>query len=448
MTSGNRCGEPIVADNRAAVAKLGKIADTLLTHDRSIWNRCDDSVGYVEQQRLVLVRRSRGFVPLPVELPQEVKPSLALGAMSNNTFALAAGRRAYLSQHIGDVDNLEALGFLRESIEKFRQWLDIEPELVAHDLHPDLMTTHLAYELAEGRRTVAVQHHHAHFAAALTAAGITGQAQGLVFDGTGWGSDRTIWGGELLVGSVGLVKRAAHLRPLPLPGGEATVRRPLRMAVAGLHFLVPEAADAPLDLWRRAEPEEVSVVRRMVDRRFNTPPTSSAGRLFDAVAAMLGVCDEVTYEGQAAVELEQLARRGRARRGPALRLKITEQEKEIVLDPEPLLSGLVDALLNGARREDLAAGFHKALAVSIGSACSRVREGGGPVTVVLCGGVFQNRVLTRLTARVLESVGLRPVLPGTIPVNDGGVSLGQILVSNSGGNADGTLREGMVATCA
>jgi len=185
MTSGNLSEEPIVVDNEEAVAKLGGIADAFLIHNRPVWNRCDDSVGFVDDDNLVLVRRSRGFSPLPVPLNREVKPTLAVGAMTNNVFALAAGRRVFLSQHIGDVDNAETIAFLRESIDKFRRWLGIDPAVIAHDLHPDLLTTHLAYELAEGRRRVAVQHHHAHFAAALAAAGVVGEAQGLVLDGTG-----------------------------------------------------------------------------------------------------------------------------------------------------------------------------------------------------------------------------------------------------------------------
>jgi len=431
MTSGNLCTQPIVADNRAALAGLGKIADVFLIHDRPIWNRCDDSVGFVENDRLVLTRRSRGFAPAPVSLAHEVGPTLALGAMTSNTFAIATGRRAFLSQHIGDVDNLETLALMRESIEKFSRWLGIEPALVVHDLHPDLLTTHMAHELSAGRRRIGVQHHHAHLAAAMASAGLTGEAQGLVLDGTGWGPDRTIWGGELLVGSEARFRRAGSLRPLPLPGGDAAIRRPLRTAVAYLDVLVPAAADAPLELWRRARPEEVSALRHMIQRGFNTPLTSSAGRLFDAVAALLGVRDETTYEGQAAIELEQLARSGDSSRGPVLRLDLTEQDGRIVIDPEPLFSKLVEAVLDGVPGADLAAGFHAALAGAAACACARVRDEGGPAVVVLCGGVFQNRILTRLTALALQAAGLDPVLPGTIPVNDGGLALGQVLVANA-----------------
>lgn len=441
MTSGNRSAEPMATANEEAVAKLGGIADALLVHNRPIWNRCDDSVGYFSAGRLVLLRRSRGYTPLPVELSCDVRPTLALGGMMSNVFALAAERRAFLSQHIGDVDNLETLDFLRQSIGKFTQWLDLEPEIVAHDMHPDLLTTHLAHELAKGCQRVAVQHHHAHLATALAAAGVTGEAQGIVLDGTGWGPDRTVWGGELFVGCAARVVRTGHLRVLPLPGGEAAIRRPLRLAVAYLHVLVPEAAKAPLDLWRRARPEEAALLRRMVDRGFNTPLTSSAGRLFDAVAALLGVRDVVSYEGQAAVELEQLARHGRVARGPVLDMNIARQDDRLVLDPEPLLAGLVDGLLGGADRADLALGFHAALAETLAAACARVRDSGGPATVALCGGVFQNRILTRLTAQSLETAGLAPIRPGIIPINDGGLALGQVLVANA------AIRAGLPTRC-
>lgn len=438
MTSGNRSGDPIVVDNDEAVAKLAGIADAFLVHNRPVSNRCDDSVGFVDGDHLVLVRRSRGFVPLPVQLKRAVEPTLAVGAMTNNVIALAAGSRVFLSQHIGDVNNAETMALLRESIEYLRRWLGIDPAVVAHDLHPDLLTTHLAYELARGRRRVAVQHHHAHFAAALVAADIDGEAQGLVLDGTGWGPDRTIWGGELLVGSTGRVQRAGHLRLLPLPGNEAAIRRPLRIAVAYLDVLMPSAASAPLDIWRRASPEEVSLVRRMVRRGFNTPLTSSAGRLFDAVAALLGVRDGVTYEGQAAVELEQLARQGHRNRGPALRLQLKDQDGVIIIDPESLVCDLVDALLDKCNRADLALGFHIALANSLASACARVRDRGGPVEVVLCGGVFQNRILTRLTEQALQAADLRPISPGLIPINDGGLALGQVLAANAMAQEEGT----------
>jgi hydrogenase maturation protein HypF len=431
MTSGNRRDEPIVVDNEEATASLGMVCDALLVHDRPIWNRCDDSVGFVDGKRLVVTRRSRGYAPLPVHVSQELRPTLALGAVLSDTFALGFGRRVFLSQHIGDVDNSKTLSFLRESIEKLSSWLDINPRVVAHDLHPDLLTSRLALELAEGRERVPVQHHHAHFAAALVAAGVAVEAQGLVLDGTGWGPDGSIWGGELLVGSAARLRRAGHLRPLPLPGGDAAIRRPVRLAAAYVHSMVPSAEDAPLALWSRISAEEARIVRRMAESGFNTPSTTSAGRLFDAVSALLGVRDAVTYEGQAAIELEHLARRGKTDEAPLLKIDVVEQNARLILDPEPAFATLTQAMLDGIEPANLAMGFHSALAESLAAACARVRDGGGPSLVALCGGVFQNRILTRLTGSALKSVGLEPLLPGLVPVNDGGLALGQAVVANA-----------------
>ncbi len=438
MTSGNISEEPIVTDNGEALDKLGRIADALLVHDRPVANRCDDSVGMMSGERLVLLRRSRGFVPLPLELPRPVRPVLALGAMTGTVFVLATGRRAFLSQHIGDVDNLETLAFLEESIGRFGRWLRLEPELVAHDLHPDLLTTRLAQRLSgSGRRAVPVQHHHAHLVSAMTAAGLEGQALGLVLDGSGWGPDGTVWGGELLVGSAAGYTRAGHFRPLPLPGGDRAIRRPLALALAWLQLLAPWAEESGLGLRSRAAPGEAGVIRRMVERGFNTPLTSSAGRLFDAAAAILGVRDSVTYQGQAAIELEQLA--GQAGTGDQswLGIEVAEKEGKVILDPEPLLAGLVRGLLEGEDRAGLALAFHRALAAALAGACRLIREGGGPSTVVLCGGVFQNRILTRLTTEALESSRFSVVPPGLIPVNDGGLALGQAMIAGAaaGGRA-------------
>jgi hydrogenase maturation protein HypF len=432
MTSANPTGAPIVSDNNTAVHRLGHIADAFLMHNRDIWNRCDDSVGMVDGERLVLLRRSRGFVPLPVSLPIEVRPTLALGPMMSDVFALASGSRAFLSHHIGDVETADVLAFLRESVTKLQKWLGTDPELIAHDLHPDLLTTHLARELAKGgKQLVAVQHHHAHFASALAMAGVTEDAQGLVLDGTGLGIDGTIWGCELLVGSAQKVRRAAHMRDLPLPGGDAATKRPVRITAAWLHVMVPEAYDMPLKLWDRLGRRERDVVRQMVDRAFNTPRTTSAGRLFDAVAALLGVCDQASYEGQPAIELEQFARAGDPERLELTVQLLDEHEAGIVLNPEPLFRGMVQALVDGVEPKDVAACFHKALGEGLAGLCAVIRDRGAPSTVALCGGVFQNRILVQYVASALSALGLQPLLPGETPVNDAGVALGQVVVANS-----------------
>ncbi len=438
MSSGNRSGGPMVSDDAEALVVLAPIVDALLVHDRGIANRCDDSVGFVEDERTVLIRRSRGWVPLPISLPAHQPSTLALGAMLNNVFTLTDGQRAFMSQHVGDTDDQDTLDFLEEAVRGLERWLELEPELIVHDLHPDMFTTHLARRLAReaaqaGRprpRLVAVQHHHAHLVSAMASAGRWEPTTGLVLDGTGYGPDGSIWGGEILVGDAGSARRVGHLRALPLPGGEAAVKRPLRIAVAWLHSLVPDAVELDLPLWRQAEPGELEVVRRMVDRGFNSPLTSSAGRLFDAVSALVGVCIEASYEGQAAMELEQHALAGRPGRAK-LRLDVLEDGGSLVLDPRPLLRGLAGCMALGLPTPDLALAFHQALADALVLCAVRVRDAGGPSQVALCGGVFHNRILARACAVGLRAAGLEPIMPSVIPVGDGGLSLGQALIAGA-----------------
>ena len=438
MTSGNRSGGPMVSDDAEALRVLEPLVDALLVHDRAIANRCDDSVGFVEGERTVLIRRSRGWVPLPVELPEVMPCTLALGAMLNNVFTLTEGRRAFLSQHVGDTDDQDTLDFLEEAVAGLERWLEVEPAVIAHDLHPDMFTTHLARRLVAkakqaGRpepRLVAVQHHHAHLAAAMAAAGRTEPTTGLVLDGTGYGPDRSIWGGEILVGDAGSVRRLGHMRPLPLPGGEAAVKRPLRIAVAWLHALVPDAIELDLKLWRQAEPGEAEVVRQMVDQGFNSPMTSSIGRLFDAVSALLGLVTDASFEGQAAMVLEQRALLGRPGRAK-LRVDVLHEHGRLIIDPRPLLRGLAGCMTLNLPTPDLALAFHQALADALVLCAVRVRDAGGPHHVALCGGVFHNRILTRACSEGLRAAGLEPLLPGTHPVGDGGLSLGQVLVAGA-----------------
>lgn len=316
----------MATDLARARRDLDGIADAFLDHDREIWNRCDDSVVRMVEGAPVVLRCSRGLVPLPIEVDVELAPTLALGARLEGAFAIGAGRRVYPSQHLGDTDDGSVLERLRDEIDDALHRLRLEPELVAH--------------------------------------GLEGEVQGLVLDGTGHGLDGTIWGGELLVGGPGGFRPAGRLHPLPLAGGEASIRKPWRQAAATLHALLPEAEAQPLDIWRRADPIELEVVRRQVDRGVNTPLTSSAGRLFDAVAALLGVRDEISYEGQAAIELERLAHRC-LRFQRRLELELREENGGLVVDPRPLLTGLVAGLRRGEEASSLADAFHAALAEAL-----------------------------------------------------------------------------------
>jgi len=296
-----------------------------------------------------------------------------------------------------------------------------------------LLTTHLAHELAQDARIFAVQHHHAHLASAIGALQMDEQVQvqGLVLDGTGWGDDNTVWGGELLVGSACEFHRIGHLSLLPLPGLEVSIRKPIRMAVAYLHDMIPSAKDMKLDIWKRIQPEESKLIRHMVNKKFNTLMTSSAGRLFDVVASLLGICDEISYQGQAAIELEQCALKGKSNNIPRLQFSIEDKEGIITINPRQIIVDILNALVQGLNISDLAFGFHEAFSEALSIACSIAHDKGAPKNVVLCGGVFQNRLLTWLTEKALREKDLSPIIPGEIPVNDAGIALGQVLVANA-----------------
>jgi hydrogenase maturation protein HypF len=431
MTSANISEEPIVIDNDHAVEKLDKIADGYLIHNRKIHNRCDDSVGYFDDKNFTLLRRSRGFTPLPVTLPYKLKRILAVGAMYNNVFAISDDNRIFLSQHIGDVENMETLSFLKESLNKFQKWLDFEPEIIVHDMHPDYLTTHLAKELLFDCPRIEVQHHHAHLASVIATHNIEGEIQALVLDGTGYGPDKTIWGCELLTGSAKDYSRKGHLQLLPLPGGEAAIKKPINIAVSYLLTLHPESIKKPLNLWSRISKDELELIQNMIVRKFNSPMNSSAGRLFDAIAAILDVRDEISYEAQAAMELEQLAHNGKVEEDIQLEFELLEENGELIIDPRKIIYSIVEYLIKGKRRRDLALAFHIALAKVLAKASRYIYESGNSDQVALCGGVFQNRLLTRYTAKYLEDLSLIPILPGLVPVNDAGIALGQILVANA-----------------
>ncbi len=393
MTSGNVADEPIAFDDDDARARLAGIADAFLTHDRPIHTRTDDSV----VREGTVLRRSRGYVPdsLPIN---EGWPVLAVGAELKNTFCVAKGGRAWVSHHVGDLKNAETLSAFAEGIEHFERLFAVTPAVVAHDLHPDYLST--SYALArEGVELVGVQHHHAHLAAVLAEHGERGPAVGAIFDGAGHGTDGTVWGGEILVGDLRTFERAAHLHPVRLPGGDAAARQPWRMACA---WMVAAGLETP-EAW--------APVAQMCRTGFMAPLTSSAGRLFDAVAALCGIRDECTYEGQAAIELEALADRSE----PGA-YDMTD------LDPRPSIEAV---LADRAEPGVVSARFHRGLAEATAEACAATGCG----LAVLSGGVFQNRLLLSLTRTALEARGMRVLTPRRLPANDGGVSYGQAAVA-------------------
>lgn len=424
MTSGNLSDEPIAYRDDDALARLAGIADVALTHDRPIHMRTDDSVARVVRGAPMLLRRSRGYVPRPLRLPWALRrPVLGCGAALKNTFCLARGQYATLSHHIGDLENARTHGSYADGIAHLERLLGITPELVAHDLHPDYLSTAYALE-QDGVETVGVQHHHAHIASCLAEHGVQQAVIGVAFDGLGYGDDGTLWGGEILVADLGAYARVGHLEAVPMPGGAAAVREPWRMALSYLDRLGGDLPVLPL-VGRQAQ--RWRPVREAARRGVNAPLTSSAGRLFDAVAALLDLRDEVTYEGQAAVELEQAAERGDVTGYPAR----VDEAPVLALRGVDLVRGVVADRLDGVPVPLVAARFHAGLADLAVNACALVRERHGLDTVALSGGVFQNTLLLTRTVDRLSALGFRVLTHSQVPPNDGGISLGQVAVAGA-----------------
>jgi hydrogenase maturation protein HypF len=430
MTSGNLSNEPICIDDDDARARLTGLVDAFVFHDRPIHVPCDDSVIRVIDGQVQPVRRSRGYTPLPVALPIEVRPTLAVGGELKNTFCLAHGRHAWISQHIGDMENLETLGAFERSVDSFRHMYAVEPEVFATDGHPGYLTRRWAVQHSGGATVHEVQHHHAHVASVMAEHGLDGSSPvlGVAFDGTGYGIGADgapeIWGGEMLVADYDGFERVGHLRPLPLPGGDAAVHNPCRVAVAYLAALsIP--VDDSVPCVAACDDVELAVVRRQVERNVGCVPTTSMGRLFDAVASLLGVRHRVSYEAQAAIELEVVA--GRA---PATDARWSFALDDAgVIDPSPVLAGIIADLHEGVDPAVLAASFHRAVADMVVSFAVRHAAGTDRLPVALTGGVFQNALLTRLTRQSLQARGFEVLTHRLVPPNDGGLSLGQAVVA-------------------
>lgn len=425
MTSGNRSEEPIATGNAEALARLEGIADGFLLHDREIVARYDDSVVRHTAAGPLMLRRSRGFAPLPLPLPVPAPvPLLAVGPHLKNTFTLAAADQAWVSQHIGDLENLETLAHFQAALARARALFRIEPAAVACDLHPGYLSTSQAEQAGLGP-PIAVQHHHAHIAAVLAEHGLQGPVVGVAFDGTGYGTDGTVWGGEFLVAGLAGFQRVGHLRPAPLPGGDLAARSPWRAAL-GYLSLEPRLEPFFTRALAGVPAPERAVAERQMARGVNAPLASSMGRLFDAAAAVLGIRHLARYEGQAAMELEALA----GRRGAAeLEFPIEEEAHGFVLDPLPLLAELGAGLRARKSVPDLAADFHASVARTTALAARRACAAHGLDTVVLAGGVFQNARLLGSVARRLTAFGLRVLLPRQLGPNDGAVSYGQAAVA-------------------
>jgi len=424
MTSGNLSEEPIATGNAEALERLGDIADAFLMHDRDIYSRYDDSVTRVVRGATEMVRRARGYAPFPLRLPFTSDISiLAAGPEQKNTFTLVKDDYAFVSQHIGDMENAETLEHYERTLELYQRMFRITPELVAYDLHPEYLPTKFALDL--GLPSVGVQHHHAHVVGVAAEHGITEPFVGVAFDGTGYGTDGHIWGGEILLSRWDGFERFAHLSEMPLVGGAAAVRRPARMAVGALHAagLLGHPGADPLRA-RLAENEERTLLT-MIERSVNTLPTSSMGRLFDAVAAICGLCDDALYEGQAAIELEALA--DPAAEG-AYRFEL-RGSGPVVIDSTPVLAAVLDDTVAGVPVRVISARFHRAVVAAIIDACALASAALGTKTVAMAGGVFMNRLVLGGAMERLSAAEMQPLTHVRLPVNDGGISYGQAVVA-------------------
>ncbi|KJK59358.1 carbamoyltransferase HypF [Saccharothrix sp. ST-888] len=436
MTSGNLSGEPIITDDGEALERLAPLTDAWLMHDRPIHVPCDDSVVRVWADQVLPVRRSRGYAPLPVALPLPVPPVLATGGDLKNTFALAEGRSAWLSGHIGDMDDLATLRTFDRAVEHVRELTGVGPTVLATDRHPGYRSSQWAVRRSAtgGSGLVRVQHHHAHIASVMTEHGLDGSAPviGVAFDGTGYGDDGAVWGGEVLLADYDGFRRFARLAYVPLPGGDAAVERPYRMALAHLHTAgLPWSADLPCTA--ACTERELLLLKRQLERNLNCVPTSSMGRLFDAVSSLAGVCHRSGYEAQAAVELEAAAASvNEVGEGYGFELAPGDAESgaaEWVADPSPVLAAVVADLQTGAAPAVIALRFHRAVAGLVHALCVRARRSHALETVALSGGVFANTLLLTDCVEALRRDGFTVLVHHRVPPNDGGLALGQLMVA-------------------
>ncbi|MGZ0200713.1 carbamoyltransferase HypF [Streptomyces sp. RM1] len=431
MTSGNRSGEPIVTDDDEARRRLAGLADAWLAHDRPIASPCDDSLLRVRPDGTAQVlRRSRGYVPRPLRLPVAVRPALAVGGDLKNVPCLGAGELAWFGPHIGDMGELSALEAADRAERHLRRLTNVTPELVAADRHPGYHSTGWARRRAGTRLPLRqVQHHHAHIASAMAEHGLDGTTPviGVAFDGTGYGDDGTVWGGEILLADYTGHRRFAHLAPAPLPGGDAGVANPCRLALARLWAAgLPWTADLPSVT--ACSPDELALLKRQLERQVACVPTSSMGRLFDAVASLAGLCHRAGYEAQAALELEAAATRARDADAVAYPFGLTAG-RALVCDPAPMLRALLADRRRGIPAPVLAARFHRGVARAVTEICRRARGATGLDTVALTGGVFANALLEEKCSALLRADGFTVLRHGEVPPNDGGLALGQLMVA-------------------
>lgn len=424
MTSGNMSDEPIAIDNDDAFLRLAGIADYFLIHNRDIYLRSDDSIVRYVSDDVRIIRRSRGYVPTPIFLKKKVPQIIACGAELKNTVCLTRENRAFLSQHIGDLENLSTLEFFEMTIDHMKRILDIHPDAVAHDRHPDYLSTRFAFE--QDIQKISVQHHHAHIASCMAENGVDDTVIGLSFDGTGYGDDATIWGGEVLIAEYKGFERIASIDCVPMPGGDAAIKEPWRMAVSYLYRVFGDRFhDLDLQFLKHIDQSKMDVIVKMIENRVNTPLTSSMGRIFDGVAAVCGLRNQVFFEGQAAMEFEM-----KAAEGVFGQYDWRWQNRDICrLDIEPMIRGIVSDLQNNIPVSVISSKFHQTLIETYTHLCCRVRKNFGLKKVVLSGGVFQNAFILKGLINRLKSEDFQVYSHCRVPTNDGGISLGQAVAA-------------------
>lgn len=429
MTSGNFSEEPITIGNDEALERLAPLADYFLLHDREILQRCDDSIARCAAGEPQMIRRSRGYVPAPVFLSTPLRRRiLACGGELKNTIALARDNTVFLSQHVGDLDNPAALAFFENSLAHLQKILEIEPELIAFDLHPEYLSTKWALQQTHVPR-LGVQHHHAHLAAVMAENNVTEKTIGIILDGTGYGTDGTIWGGEVLIGEARAFERYAWLQPVPLPGGEAAIHQPWRTAISYLAAAYGDkVAELALPVIQSRRRHELEIILQMIARQLNSPLTSSCGRLFDAVSALLGIREEVNYEAQAAIELEMIVDEGEE---GVYRAALPEQSRDGPIPVAPLIESIVKDLRAEVARPRIATRFHRTLVELFVMAARAARQATSIQRAGLSGGVFQNVFFFTTMLRRLQEEGFDVITHRQVPTNDGGLALGQVVIADA-----------------
>lgn len=438
MTSGNKSSEPICYKDDVALKELHCIADYFLVNDRDIHIRTDDSVTRVFMGSEYIIRRARGYVPMPVilaeqVLPAVIRPVLACGGELKNTFCISKGNEFYLSHHIGDLENMETMRSFEEGVEHFKRLFDIEPEILAYDLHPAYLSTQYALS-NKTRKIIGVQHHHAHIAACMAENGLSGNVIGVAFDGTGYGTDGNIWGGEFFTGTYGGFRRTGHLEYVKMPGGEAAVREPWRMAVSYMYHSGADLSclssgkpdNMPKSFLHDIEIPKIDTILKMLDTGFNCPVTSSMGRLFDAVSALMGIRSKTGFEGQAAMELEYTAREGDC---GEYCYKVEKIDGLYKINMSDMISEIICDIRENVCNGIISYRFHRTITLLVIDICTRICSDTGLDRVVISGGVFQNMLLLSGCVKGLEKSGFQVFIHSCVPANDGGIALGQAVIA-------------------